>query len=258
MKLNALIVDDELLARTRLRKMLAAEPDVEIAGECTNGADAIDFIRTRRPDLVFLDVQMPEISGFDVLRALPAASLPAVIFVTAHDQHAVAAFEVHALDYLLKPFTPARLKAAVDRVRRHLQSRDLAALNQHLAQWLSQAPAAPAYLTRFAIKNGSQTTFIPVENVDYIEAASNYAILHTVAGNHVVRETLLNLETILSPKKFHRISRSVIVNLERIKEIHADAPGDHVIVLHTGRQLSLTRNVQEIISWMQFLKPPGQ
>jgi two-component system LytT family response regulator len=258
MKISALIVDDELLARARLRKMLAPETDVEIAGESANGADAIEFIRNQRPDLVFLDVQMPEISGFDVLRALPATALPAVIFVTAHDHHAVEAFEVHALDYLLKPFTCARLKESVDRVRRHLQNRDIASLNQHLTAWLQKIPAAePVYLNRFAVKNGSQTTFIKVEAVDYIESASNYAVLHTETGNHVVRETLLNLEIKLSPKKFRRISRSVIVHLERIREIHADAQGDHVVVLQSGQQLSLTRNVQEIISWLQFPEAPA-
>jgi two-component system LytT family response regulator len=258
MKISALIVDDEPLARARLRKMLAPEADLELAGECANGAAAIEFIRDRRPDLVFLDVQMPEINGFDVLRALPPASLPAIIFVTAHDQHAVEAFEVHALDYLLKPFTQARLKESVDRVRRHLQNRDIASLNRQLAAWLHKIPATePSYLNRFAIKNGSQTTFIKVESVDYIESASNYAVLHTEAGNHVVRETLLNLEVKLSPKKFRRISRSVIVNLERIREIHADAQGDHVMILQSGQQLSLTRNVLEIISWLQFPEAKG-
>ena len=253
MSLTALIVDDESLARTRLRKMLAAEADLELLGECDNGADAIDFIQTRRPELVFLDVQMPEINGFEVLRALPVQQLPAVIFVTAHDQHAVAAFEVQALDYLLKPFSPARLSEAVDRVRRHLQSRDLAALNQNLAEWLQKNPAAgPAYLNRFAVKNGSQILFLKVESVDYIESASNYAILHTDQGNHVVRETLLSLEARLSPKQFRRLSRSVIVNLERIREIHADAAGDHVVILHSGQQLDLTRNIHEILAWLQF------
>ena len=259
MKIRALIVDDEALARARLRKLLAPESDVEIAGECSNGADAIDFIGNHRPDLVFLDVQMPEISGFDVLRALPLSGLPAVIFVTAHDQHAVEAFEVHALDYLLKPFTQARLRESLDRVRRHLQTRDFADLNRHLTEWLHKMPPAePVYLNRFAIKNGSQTTFLKVEDVDYIESASNYAVLHTGNGNHVLRETLLNLEVKLSPKKFRRISRSVMVNLERIKEIHADARGDHAVVLHSGRQLDLTRNVQEILNWLQFPEAPGR
>ncbi len=255
MKISVLIVDDEPLARARLRKMLAQEPEVEIAGECSNGAEAIDFLRRHRPDLVLLDVQMPEISGFDVLRALPADGLPAVVFVTAHDQHAVEGFEVQALDYLLKPFTQARLKAALDRVRRHLQAREVASLNQHLSEWLHQAPSAgPVYLNRFAIKNGGQTLFLKVEDVDYVEAASNYAVLHTAGGNHVVRETLLNLEAKLSPKLFRRISRSVMVNLERIREIHADARGDHLVVLHSGRQLSLTRNVHEIMSCLQFAR----
>jgi two-component system LytT family response regulator len=259
MKIQSLIVDDEQLARTRLHKMLALEPDIVIAGECSNGAAAIDFIQSQRPNLIFLDVQMPEISGFDVLRALPAASLPAVIFVTAHDQHAVEAFEVQALDYLLKPFTQARLKESVDRVRRHLQARDISSINQRLSEWLHKLPSAmPVYLNRFAIKNGSQTTFLKVEDVDYIESASNYAVLHTPNGNHVLRETLVNLESKLSPKKFRRISRSVMANLERIKEIHADARGDHAVVLQSGKQLDLTRNVQEILSWMQFPEAPTQ
>jgi two-component system LytT family response regulator len=258
MNINALIVDDEPLARARLGKMLALEPGVEITGECGNGADAINFIRHQRPDLVFLDDQMPEISGFDVLRSLPVADLPAVIFVTAHDQHAVAAFEVQALDYLLKPFTQARLKAAVERVRLHLQAHDVASLNRHLAEWLHKTPpAGPVYLNRFAVKNGGQTRFIKVEDVDYIEAASNYAVLHTATGNEVVRETLLNLETRLSPKQFRRISRSVIVNLERIREIQAGTGGDHLVILHTNHQLTLTRNVHEILNWLQYPGAPA-
>ena len=253
MRLTALIVDDEPLARARLRKLLAAESDLELLGECGNGVDAIAFIQTHRPDLVFLDVQMPEISGFEVLQALPPHQLPAVIFVTAHDQHAVAAFEVHALDYLLKPFSPSRLSESVDRVRRHLQTRDLSALNQNLSEWLQKSPAgAPGYLSRFAVKNGSQILFLKVESVDYIESASNYAILHTDHGNHVLRETLLNLEAKLSPKQFRRISRSVIVNLERIREIHSDPQGDHVVILQSSQQLNLTRNIHEIMAWLQF------
>lgn len=258
MHINALIVDDEPLARARLRKLLAAEPDVAIAGECGNGAEAIDYLQNHRPDLLFLDVQMPEISGLDVLRALPAGRLPAVIFVTAHDQHAVAAFEVQALDYLLKPFTQARLGAAVDRVRRHLQARDFSAINQQLMAWLQKTPpAGPAYLNRFAVKNGSQIVFLKVTAVDYIEAASNYAILHTDTGNHVLRETLVSLETRLAPGQFRRISRSVIVNLERIRELHAGPQGDHVVVLQSGQELTLTRNIHEIMSWLQFPGSPA-
>jgi two-component system LytT family response regulator len=143
MKVRTLIVDDEALARARLRKLLAEESDLEIAGECSNGPEAIAAIRDQRPDLVFLDVQMPEVSGFDVLRALPADQLPAVVFVTAHDQHAVEAFAVQALDYLLKPFTQARLREAVQRARRHIETRDLAAINQRLAEWLKSTKPEP-------------------------------------------------------------------------------------------------------------------
>jgi len=193
MKLRALLVDDEALARSRLRKMLADEPEFEIAGECSNGPEAIASIREQRLHLVFLDVQMPEISGFDVLRALPPENWPAVIFVTAHDQHAVEAFEVRALDYLLKPFTHARLHDAVQRVRQHLQARDTVTLNAHLAEWLKSTATEPAYLSRIPVKTGSQTLFIKVEDIDYIESAANYAVLQAGGGNHVLRETLTNL-----------------------------------------------------------------
>ncbi len=252
MTIRALIVDDEALARERLRKLLALEPDLVIAGECANGPEAIAFIREHHPDLVCLDVQMPEVSGFDVLRALPAESWPAVIFVTAHNQHAIEAFEVQALDYLLKPFTQARHQAAVHRARQHLQSRDLAALNQQLAQWLKLATPRPAALSRLAVKNGSQTLFVKVEDIDYIEAASNYAVVHAQGQNHILRETLASLESRLPPQSFLRISRSTIVNLERVKGLQTGPRGDAVIVLHDNHQLSLTRGLQEVQQRLQY------
>src|SRR5262249_29537948 len=156
-----------------------------------DGREAIAAIRELRPDLVFLDVQMPEVTGFDVLRALPQDSWPAVIFVTAFDQHAVRAFEIHALDYLLKPFTQARLLTAVERARRHLVARDPSSLHRQLAAMLNPAES---HLTRIAIKTGGQTVFVKVEDIDYIEAAANYAVFQTRGENHVLRETLTNLE----------------------------------------------------------------
>src|SRR6185503_15915412 len=152
MKIRALIVDDEALARGRIKKMLTQEAEVELAGECGNGPDAIEFIRRERLDVVFLDVQMPEVSGFDVLRALPPENLPAVIFVTAHDQHAIEAFEVHAVDYLLKPFTRARFHEAVQRAGQLLQARDAAGMNRQLAELLGAAKTGPAHLSRIAVK----------------------------------------------------------------------------------------------------------
>ncbi len=252
MKIRALIVNDEALARARVRKLLAGEPDLDILGECSNGPEAIAFIREHRPDLVFLDVQMPEVSGFDVLRALPEETWPAVIFVTAHDQHAIAAFEVHALDYLLKPFTQARLLSAVQRARRHLQAPDLAALHQHLAQWLNSSAPQPAYLSRIAVKTGNQTLFIKVEDIDYIESAANYAVLQTRDQRHVLRETLINLEATLPPRLFLRISRSIIVNLDRIKGIQSASHGDYLVLLHDGRQLLMTRGMRQAQERLQY------
>jgi two-component system, LytTR family, response regulator len=253
MKIRALIVDDESLARARVKKMLAGEPDVEVAGECASGAEAIVFIREYRPDLVFLDVQMPEVSGFDVLRALPPDGWPAVIFVTAHDQHALEAFEVHALDYLLKPFKEARFREALQRARQHLQSRDVAALNQRLQDWLGASKREAAYPSHLAVKSGERTAFVKLSDVDYIEAAANYVILHVGAQNHILRETLTNLEARLSPKVFLRINRSAIVNLNRVKEVQPALRGEHTVVLKNGKELSLTRGVREVQQRLEFL-----
>jgi two-component system, LytTR family, response regulator len=251
MNIVALIVDDEGLARARLRKLLAQEPGLEIAGECSNGVEAIEAIRAQRPDLVFLDVQMPEVSGFDVLRALAPEALPEVIFVTAHDQHAIAAFEVHALDYLLKPFTQARLSEAIRRARQHLQARDVETINRHLLELLNPAKPSSQYLNRFVVKAGHQTLFVRVEDVDYIEAASNYAILHTQAENHILRETLTNLESRLSPRMFLRISRSVMVNLERVKGLQSTPRGEYFVLLRNNRQLLMTRGTKEVQERLQ-------
>jgi two-component system LytT family response regulator len=255
-KIRALIVDDEALARGRLRKLLADAADLEIVGECSNGPEAIAFIRGQRPDLVFLDVQMPEVSGFDVLRALPAEMWPAVIFVTAHDQHAIEAFEVRALDYLLKPFTQARLLTAVERARLHLETRNQSAINQQLADWLKSAKGEPAYLSRIAVKTGAQTLFVRVKDLDYLESVGNYALLHVGPEKHVLRETLTNLETKLPPRLFLRISRSILVNLDRVKGLQASSRSEYVVVLHDNRQLMITRGVKELQERLQY--PEGQ
>jgi len=257
MSIRVLIVDDEPLARARLRRLLAREPDLEVLGECANGLEAIAFIRQHRPDLAFLDVQMPEVSGFDVLRALPADTWPAVVFVTAHDQHALEAFEVQALDYLLKPFTRARLLSAVQRARLHIQARDLGPLNRQLAQWLKATTAGPACLSRIAVKAGAQTLFVKVEDIDYIESAANYAVLQTRAGNHVLRQTLNELEAKLPPRRFLRISRSIIVNLERVKGMQSAAAGECLLILEDGRQLLMTRGIREARERLQYPGNPG-
>lgn len=254
MKMKVLIVDDEALARSRIRKFLLQEPDVEIVGECGNGPEAISFLRNKATDLAFLDVQMPEVSGFDIVRALPADKLPALVFVTAFDQHAIEAFEVRALDYLLKPFTKARLHDAVNRALQHLQDRSLAATNRQLIEWIKSPKHDPVYLSRFAVKTPNQVLFVDVEDVDYIESASNYLVLHTRSGNHIVRETLTRLESSLSPRLFLRISRSVIVNLKRIKCLQSNAGGECLAVLQNERQLPMTRGIREVQERLQY--PP--
>ena len=252
MKIRALIVDDEALARARVRKFLALELEVEIIGECADGPEAIRSIREHKPDLVFLDVQMPEVSGFDVLRALPAAEWPAVIFVTAHDQHALEAFEVHAIDYLLKPFKRERFQEAVRRAAQHLQSRNVATINQQLAEFLKAPRTEPAYFSRIAVKTEDRTLFVKVEDIEYFESAANYVVFHTRAENHVLRDTLTNLETRLSPKAFVRISRSVIVNLDCVKELQPGFQGEHILILHSNKQLTVTRGMKEIQERLQY------
>ncbi len=252
MKIRACIVDDEALARARLRKLLAQEADLEIIGECSDGPAAIKFIREHAPNLVFLDVQMPEVSGFEVLAALPADQWPAVIFVTAHDQHAVKAFEVHALDYLLKPFTQTRLQQALNHARRQLEAGDLNHIQQQLSKWLNSTVPATTHVSRLAVRNGSQTLFLKLEEVAYIESAANYAVVHARTENHILRETLTSLETRLPPSSFLRISRSMIVNLHHIKSLQNTSGGDYLVVLYDGRQLPLTRSLHEVQQRLQY------
>ena len=252
MRIRALIIDDEPLARQRIRLFLRDEPDVDIVGECVNGAEAIRQIAEQKPDLVFLDVQMPEASGFEVLRALPAGRWPLVIFVTAYNQHALEAFEVHALDYLLKPFKLARFRQALQRARQQLAAHDTTGQNERFQKWLL-AQAEPAYPSRLTVKSGEQTAFVEVKDVDCIEAAGNYAILHTGAKTHILRDTLANLEARLTPKRFLRVSRSAIVNLDRVKAVQPTTRGEHVVLLKNGKELTLTRGVREIRQRLEAL-----
>ncbi|HLH55861.1 MAG TPA: LytTR family DNA-binding domain-containing protein [Verrucomicrobiae bacterium] len=250
MKTTALIIDDEAPARGRLRKMLDREPDISVIGECSNGPEAISSIQSRQPDVIFLDVQMPEVNGFDVLRALRPEQLPAVIFVTAHDTHAVQAFEVHALDYLLKPFTQERLQQALRRAQK-ARGKSSQPIDQ-LRDLLQSLQRQTKYLDRIAIKNSSQTVFVKVGLVDYLESAANYVVVRSRGESYILRETLSNLEARLPPELFLRISRSVIVNLERVKTLQLNAQGESVLVLEDGRQLVVTRTLREVQQRLQF------
>jgi len=251
MSFKAIIVDDEPLARERIRTLLAAEPDFEIVAECASGAEAVGAIQRSRPNVVFLDIQMPEIDGFGVLRSLESP-LPLIIFVTAYDEHAVKAFEAQALDYLLKPFKPARFRAALTRAREQLAKRQPGELSQKILALLESRQTATPHLTRIAVRDRDRVRFVRASDVDWFEASGNYVILHVGRETHVLRETLSALESQLSPKEFLRLSRSAIVNLDRVVQVEPAFNDEHVVILHSGTRLPLTRGVRELQDRLKF------
>jgi two-component system LytT family response regulator len=237
------IVDDEPLARAALRVVLDGDPDVEVVGDCI-GVDAPALIERAQVELVFLDVQMPELDGFGVLDALRPEALPAVVFVTAYDAYAVRAFEVHAVDYVLKPFDDARVLTALARARQRL-ARDAAgrpdpAAGDPLLALLNQAdrPGAPS---RFLVRTRGKIVAVRCDDIDWIEAADYYATLHVGGTSHLIRQTMAELETRLDPRRFVRVHRGAIVNLDRIREIHPLFRGDCTLVLADGTQVKLSR-----------------
>ena len=245
MKIRAMIVDDEPLARERIRVLLREESEVVIVCECANGAEAVEQIGRENPDLLFLDVQMPEMDGFEVLQNVPTENLPVVIFTTAFDQHAVRAFGAHALDYLLKPFKPARFIEAVQRARIHIANKHAGAAARGLLAMLAERSTTTP-LTRIAVKSAEKILFVAVSDVDSIESAGNYVVVHVGKESHILRDTLTNLEVKLSPAKFLRESRSAIVNLERVKELQSAYRGESVVVLKNGRAIATTHSLREI------------
>jgi two-component system LytT family response regulator len=252
MKIRALIVDDEQLARQRVRLLLGEEADVEVIGESGDGFEAVDQIQATKPDLVFLDVQMPDMDGFEVLRRVPQAFLPVVIFTTANDKHALRAFEVNALDYLLKPFKPTRFKEAVQRARDLMANKHAGVAARGLLALLGQAPAPAGQLTRLAVKTPGKVTFLELDQIQTIEAAGKYAVVHVGKENHVLRETMSSLESHLPPQRFLRISRSTIVNLDQIQELQPMFKGENVVVLKNGKSYPTTRPIREIQQKLEF------
>lgn len=252
MKIRTLIVDDERLARQRVRLLSAEEPDVEVIGECADGFEAVDQIQATRPDLLFLDVQMPEMDGFEVLRRVPQALVPVVIFTTAYDQHALRAFEVNALDYLLKPFKPTRFKEAVQRARDIVGNKQASVAARGILALLGQAPASAGQLTRLAVKTPGKVIFVEVDQIQAIEAAGKYAVVHVGKENHVLRETMSSLESNLPPQRFLRISRSVIVNIDQIQELQPTFKGENLVVLKNGKSYPTTRPLREIQQKLEF------
>jgi two-component system LytT family response regulator len=237
-KIRALIADDEALARRRLRQFLTEVPDVEVVGECEDGRKAVALIKSTAPDLLFLDVQMPLLDGFGVIREVGAGSVPAVIFVTAFDQFALRAFDAHALDYLLKPFGRERFMQAIGRARRQIGD---ANVRVRLDALIGELSERPRYAARLAVKARGRTVFLQTDEIDWVGAADNYLELHAGPNSYVVRETLSQLQSKLDPQKFVRIHRSTLVNVERIKEMHPLFAGDQVVLLHDGTKLQVSR-----------------
>jgi two-component system LytT family response regulator len=247
MRLNTLLVDDEPLAREGLRMLLARDPDVAGVHEARNGREAVEAIRRLHPDLVFLDVQMPEMDGFGVVREIGAERMPPVIFVTAHDRHAVAAFEISALDYLLKPVTAERFAAALERAKARLRAQPDEDASRQILSLLEGMAAPGRYVKRFAVRSGGTTLLVPAEDVDWIGAAENYVELHCGRSTHLVRAAMNTLEKSLDPAVFLRIHRSVIVNLSRVRELRSAEHGEYVVTLHDGVRLQSGRAYHEAL-----------
>lgn len=243
--LRAIIVDDEPLARERVKTLLREHPDVEVVDECANAAQAIVAIHTRVPDLAFIDVQMPETSGLEMLRELDPARLPLVVFITAHDQHALDAFRANAVQYLLKPVDRTEFRAAMQRVRQLAASRnrDMAGVRALLGATSGRIP----YLKRVVVKSQERTVLLKMPVIDWFESCGNYVRVHTGNEQYLLRQTMATLESTLNPQEFVRIHRTAIVNLDAVKEIVAGSHGEHVVKLRNGASLTLSRTYRNRI-----------
>ncbi len=244
-QMRTLIIDDEPLARKGIRQLLEGDPEVQILGECVDGLESVEQIKALRPDVIFLDIQMPEMDGFAVLDALSAEELPIVVFVTAYDQHALRAFQVHALDYLLKPFDEERFHEALDRAKAQWRQKNGSQMTRRIIEMLDgnreerQAPG------RIMVRNAGRITFVRVEEVDWIEAQGDYVCLHCQGKKHLVREKISDMENQLATDRFLRIHRSTIVSIPRIKEMQPLFHGEYAVVLHDGTRLTMSRSFRD-------------
>ena len=245
LKTRVVGADDEPLARGRLRMLLGAEPWLEVIAECENGVEAIAAIKDLQPDLVFLDVEMPGATGFEVIEAVGGSAMPAVIFVTAYDRYALRAFDVRALDYLLKPFDRERFQQALARARQRLQQEQSGDLERRLLALVQDLKHAPPRVDRFVVKAGGRVYFVRADEIDWVEAAGNYVKLHVGDQTHLLRETMTAIESQLDPDAFFRIHRCHIVNIERVRELQPWFNGEYVVHLRSGARLTLSRGYRE-------------
>jgi two-component system, LytTR family, response regulator len=244
--IRALIVDEEPLARERIRGLLAEQPDMEVIGEARDGEEAVMAILAHAPDLVFLDIQMPKMDGFEVIRAVGTGNMPLVVFVTAGEQHALRAFDVRALDYLLKPLDRERFAESIGRVRQALERTGADEIGRRLLELVRELkPAGAARSERLVIRSAGRLFFLRTDEIDWVEAAGNYVKLHAGAEEHLLRETMNGIELRLDPEKFFRIHRSRIVNMERITELQPWFNGEYVVILRNGTKLTLSRGYRE-------------
>jgi len=247
-RIRAVVVDDEELGRDRLQSLLGEQSDVEIVGVCADGTSAVEMIEREQPDLVFLDVQMPGMDGFEVIENLDPSRLPAVVFVTAHDGHAIRAFEIHALDFLLKPFDQTRFEKALERARTQLAAKQGQVIDSRLVSLLEELREERKYPERLIVKSSGRVFFVRAEEIDWVEASGNYVKVHTKADAHLLRESMKNMEAKLDPKTFVRIHRSAIVNIDRIKELEPWFHGEYIVIMRDGTRLTASRVFSDRLS----------
>jgi two-component system, LytTR family, response regulator len=247
LKLRTLIVDDEPLARERIRSLLVDDHEIEVIGECSNGREAVSAIRQQKPDLLFLDIQMPELDGFSVIESIGADNMPLMIFITAFDSYALQAFETCALDYLLKPFDNSRFKRALERAKNRFTSLagNSLELNRQLLTFLENTRLKQDFLQRVLVKTTERLSFLETEKIDWIRSEGNYVCLHVRNSSYLLRESITNLEAKLNPANFIRISRSTIVNIDRVKELQQMFHGDFILILDDGTELKMSRRFRD-------------
>jgi two-component system LytT family response regulator len=245
--ITALVVDDEPIARHAIVRLLRGDPDIELLGECGDGASAVRSIRQQSPDLIFLDVQMPAMNGMEVVNAIGAARMPATVFVTAYEQYAVRAFEANAVDYLIKPFSRERFADTLSRVKRRLAVRDSEedASSARILQALEAMRQRDSYLKRVPVRTDEHIIFVDVDDIVWIKASGNTVLLHLAEGVHELRETMTTLASRLDPQHFARIHRSAIINMRRVQTIHPWFNGHHVVTMDTGQKLRMSRYQHE-------------
>jgi len=252
MKLKAMIADDEPLARERLRLLLCGDEDIVITAECRSGREVVQGLRAGSIDVLFLDIQMPGSTGFEVIEQIGASRMPVTVFVTAHNHYALKAFEVHALDYLTKPIEPARLQATLARVKERIASKSALMAQEQLKsifENITQNSSQPMkYPSRFLVHNGTKDVLVPVDEVEWIEAADYYSCLHVGSKSLMLREPIKQLAASLDPARFVRVHRSAIVNINHVREIVRDGRNESAIILHSGHRLKMSK-----LGWQSFL-----